>query len=139
MRILYINDAWAIWGGLERVLIDKMNYLSNEDGYEIYSITYEQGANPIPFPLNPQIVHHDLDIRLYRQYRYCGLKKYYYKYKLEKLLIKRLQSEIRQIMPDVIVCPRADILDYIFKAKGNIPLVLESHSSYKWIAVEKKG
>lgn len=139
MRILYFYSAWAIWGGLERVIIDKMNYLANEEGYDIFTITYDQGLNPIPFALNSQIVHHDLNIGLYHYYRYRGFKKYYYRYKLEKLLIKRLQSEIRAIMPDVIVCPRVDLLDYILKAKDNIPLVFESHSSYKWIDLEKKG
>ena len=139
MRILYINDAWAVWGGLERVLIDKMNYLANEEGYEIFTITYDQGTNPIPFPLSPKVIYRDLNVMLYHHYRYYGLKKYYYRYKLEKLLIKRLQSEIRDIMPDVIVCPRIDLLSNILKAKGNIPLIFESHSSYKWIAMEKKG
>ena len=139
MRILYINDAWAIWGGVERVLIDKMNNLANEEGDEVYTITYDQGTNPIPFSLNPKVFHRDLNVLLYYHYRYYGLKKYYYRYKLEKLLIKRLQSEIREIMPDVIVCPRIDLLSYILKAKENIPLVYESHSSYKWVAMEKKG
>ena len=139
MRILYVYSAWAIWGGIERVLIDKMNYLADEEGYEIFTITYNQGTNPIPFPLSSKVIYHDLNVLLYHYYRYHGLKKYYYKYKLEKLLIKRLQSEIREIMPDVIVCPRADMLDYILKAKGDIPLIFESHSSYKWIAMEKKG
>ena len=139
MRILYVYSAWAIWGGLERVLIDKMNYLANEAGYEIYTITYDQGTNPIPFPLSPKVIYRDLNVMLYHHYRYHGLKKYYYRYKLEKLLIERLQSEIRDIMPDVIVCPRIDLLSNILKAKGNIPLVYESHSSYNWIAIEKKG
>lgn len=139
MRILYVYSAWAIWGGLERVLIDKMNYLANEAGYEIYTITYDQGTNPIPFPLSPKVIYRDLNVRLYHHYRYHGLKKYYYKYKLEKLLIKCLQFEIREIIPDVIVCPRIDLLDYILKVKGNIPLIFESHSSFKWIAMEKKG
>ena len=139
MRILYINDAWAIWGGLERVLIDKMNYLANEEGYEIFTITYDQGTNPIPFQLSSKVVYHDLNVLLYHYYRYHGLKRIYYKYKLEKLLIKRLQSKIGEIMPDVIVCPRIYLLAYVLKVKGNIPLVYESHSFYKWIAMEKKG
>ncbi len=139
MRILYFHSAWAIWGGLERVLIDKMNYLADAERYKIFTITYDQGTNPIPFPLNPKIVHRDLNVLLYHHYSYHGYKKYYYKYKLQRILIKRLQSEIREIIPDVIVCPRADMLDYILKAKGNIPLIFESHSSYKWIAMEKKG
>ena len=54
MRILYVTDALAIWGGLERVLIDKMNYLADEEGYEIFIITYSQGANPLPFPIKFQ-------------------------------------------------------------------------------------
>ena len=139
MRILYINDAWAIWGGVERVLIDKMNYLADAEGYEIYTITYDQGTNSIPFPLSPKVIYRDLNVRLYHHYRYHGLKKYYDRYKLERLLIKRLQSEIKEIKPDVIVCPRIDLLGYILKAKESIPLVYESHSSYKWIAMEKKG
>ena len=139
MRILYVYSAWAIWGGIERVLIDKMNYLADTEGYEIYTLTYDQGTNPIPFPLSSKVIYRDLNVRLYHHYRYHGLKKYYYKYKLQKLLVKRLQSEILEIMPDVIVCPRVDLLSYILKAKGRIPLVYESHSSYKWIAMEKKG
>lgn len=139
MRILYINDAWAIWGGLERVLIDKMNYLANEEGYEVFTITYDQGTNPIPFPLSSKVIYHDLNVLLYHYYRYHGLKRIYYKYKLEKLLIKRLQSKIGEIMPDVIVCPRIYLLAYVLKVKGNIPLVYESHSFYKWISMEKKG
>ena len=139
MRILYVYSAWAIWGGIERVLIDKMNCLADAGGYEIYTITYDQGTNPIPFSLSPKVIYRDLNVMLYHHYRYHGLKKCYYRYKLKKLLIKRLQSEIMEIMPDVIVCPRIDLLSYIFKVKGNIPLVYESHSSYRWIAMEKKG
>ena len=130
MRILYFNDAWAIWGGLEHVLIDKMNYLA-DDGYEIYTITYNQGTHPIPYPLSSKIVHYDLNVSLHYQYRYHGLKKYYYKYILHKLLIKRLQSEIEDIKPDVIVCPRIELIGYIFKVKGNVPLIYETHSSCK--------
>ncbi len=139
MRFLYVNDAWAIWGGLERVLIDKMNYLADDEGYEIYTLTYNQGNHPLPFPLSPKIIHRDLNVRLHCQYKYHGLKKYYYKYKLQKSLIQKLQSEIESIKPDVIVCPRIDLIDYIIKAKGGVPLIFESHSSCKWISYEYEG
>ena len=134
MRILYVNDAWAIWGGLERVLIEKMNYLADHEELGVFTITYNQGDHPFPYPLSSNVIHRDLDIRLYRQYRYHGLKKLYYKYKLQKLLIKRLRFGIEDIKPDVIVCPRIDLIGYILKAKGNIPLIYESHSSRKWIS-----
>ena len=139
MRILYFNDAWAIWGGLERVLIDKMNYLADDDGYDIFTITYNQGPHPLPYQLSPKIVHRDLDVRLHHYYRYHGLKKIYYKYRLRRLLIKRIHSEIEKIKPDVIVCPRIDLIGFILKAKRSVPLVFESHSSCKWLSYEKKG
>ena len=69
MRILYVYNAWAIWGGLERVLIDKMNYLANEEGYEICTITYDQGTNPIPFQLSSKVIYHDLNVFLYHYLR----------------------------------------------------------------------
>ena len=31
MRILYVTDALAIWGGMERVLVEKANVLANHD------------------------------------------------------------------------------------------------------------
>ena len=136
MRVLYFNDAWAIWGGLERVLIEKMNYLADEEDYDIFTITYNQSTHPLPYPLNPKIVHRDLNICLHHQYRYHGLKKYYFKYKLQKLLIKRLQSEIEDIKPDIIVCSRIDLIGYVLKAKKGIPLIYESHCSSKWIEYE---
>ena len=139
MRILYFNDAWAIWGGLERVLIDKMNYLAENDGYEIYTITYNQGNHPLPYPLSPKIVHRDLNVRLHHYYSYHGFTKFYYKYRLQRLLIKRLQSEIEDLKPDVIVCPRIDLIGFVLRAKGSIPLVFESHGSCKWFSYEFKG
>ena len=33
MRIAYVTDAFAVWGGMERVLTDKMNYLADCYGY----------------------------------------------------------------------------------------------------------
>ena len=135
MRILYFNDAWAIWGGLERVLIEKMNYLA-DDGYEIYTITYNQGTHPFPYPFNPKVVHRDLNVVLHHQYKYHGLKRYYYKYQLEKLLRHKIKSSVQEIKPDVVICPRIDLVGYLLNIKGNIPLIYESHSSCKWITFE---
>ena len=42
MRIIYIIDALAIVGGLERVLIDKMNFLAENFKYEIFLITTQE-------------------------------------------------------------------------------------------------
>ena len=35
MRILYVNDALIIWGGLERILVEKMNFYDLINGLEL--------------------------------------------------------------------------------------------------------
>lgn len=139
MRILYVNDAWAIWGGLERVLIDKMNNLADYEGYEIFTFTYSQGSHSLPYPINPKVIHRDLNVQLHHQYRYHGLKKFYYRYKLQNLLVKRLRSGIREILPDVIVSPRMDVVGYIIRANEGVPVIYESHSTCEWMLSDNKG
>jgi len=129
MRILYINDAIAIWGGLERIIVEKLNELSVRYGYEMYLVTANQGNHPIPFPLNPRVVFHDLDIQFHRQYDYHGIKRLWMRANLKRLFHKRLRKQIGLIEPDIIVCVRIDYLAEVAKLKGKIPLFFESHSS----------
>jgi len=129
MRILYINDAIAIWGGLERIIVEKLNELSVRYGYEMYLVTANQGNHPIPFPLNPRVVFHDLDIQFHRQYDYHGIKRLWMRATLKRLFHKRLRKQIGLIEPDIIVCVRIDYLAEVAKLKGKIPLFFESHSS----------
>ena len=39
MKIVYLYSSLAVVGGIERILVDKMNYLSCECGEEVYIIT----------------------------------------------------------------------------------------------------
>ena len=55
MRLLYINDAVAIYGGLERVLVEKINWLVEQDNYEVYLLTANQGVHPLSFPLHSKV------------------------------------------------------------------------------------
>ena len=129
MKLLYVTDALAIRGGLERVLIDKANWLSEQAGYEIHILTVNQGNHPIAYPIAPHIIHTDIDIQFFRQYQYTGIKRLFVNRQLRKLFRKRLSNKIETFVPDVIVCMRLDYLTDIISVKGNIPLVFESHSS----------
>ena len=129
MRLLYVTDALAILGGLERVLIDKANWLSEQAGDEIHILTVNQGNHPIAYPLASHIIHTDLDIHFYRQYQYTGINRVLVYRKLRKMFRKRLNNQIETFSPDVIVCMRLDYLNDIVKVKENTPLVFESHSS----------
>ena len=129
MRLLYVTDALAIRGGLERVLTDKTNWLSEEAGYEIHILTANQGNHPIAYPLASHIIHKDIDIQFYYQYQYSGVKRLLVNRLLRKMFRNRLRNELVSFSPDVIVCMRLDYLTDIISVKGNIPLIFESHSS----------
>lgn len=135
MRVLYITDALAVWGGIERVLRDKTSYLATHYGYDVHIVTTDQGNHSIPYPFGEGVKIHDLDIRYHRQYRFHGLARIIEYRKLNHLYLKRLKNTIEDIRPDIIVCIRIELIGIILKAKGNIPVVCESHSlcyAYKY-------
>ena len=127
MRILYVNDALAISGGLERILIEKINLLADLYGYEMYIVTTNQGRHPLPYPLSRKVVFHDLGIQFHQQHQFRGLKRLLKRWQLIRLFRKRLCEHILSVQPDVIVSVRAEMLGAILKAKGRIPLLFESH------------
>lgn len=128
-RLLYISDALAITGGLERVLTDKVNWLSKQKGYEVFVITVNQGSHPLAYPLSNNVSCQDLDIQFHTQYQYSGFRKFIIAHRLHSIFRTRLSEKINDISPDIIISARLDFLRDIIKIKGTIPLIFESHSS----------
>jgi glycosyltransferase involved in cell wall biosynthesis len=136
MRVLYVTDALAVWGGIERVLSDKMNFLVQHYGYEIYVVTADQGAHPIPFKLDERIIVKDLNIRFHQQYQYYGIKRLLKHWELEKLLRDRLALYMAEISPDVISCIRDGYASAVLDLKIKIPTIFESHAMFKDVDFE---
>ena len=136
MKILYVTDALAIWGGIERVLSDKMSYLVRHYGYDIFIVTADQGNHPVPYALDEQITIKDLHIRFHQQYQYKGLKRLLKCRELEKLFKKRLASYIDDIKPDIISCIRDGFVSYILDINRSIPVIFESHAMYNDIVYD---
>lgn len=42
MKIIYVYDTIAVVGGIERIFVDKMNYLADHLHHEVYLITSSQ-------------------------------------------------------------------------------------------------
>ena len=129
MRLLYITDALAVYGGIERVLVDKINWFVEHTDYKVYLLTVDQGLKDVFFPFHPKIEYDDLDIRFYRQYMSPKWRRPFLYYKLHQLFRQRLENKLREISPDIIICTRIDYIRDIIKVKTFIPLVFESHSS----------
>jgi len=130
MKVLYIFRALAVYGGIERVLVDKMNYLSAQYGYDVFLITTDQGGHPVPYHLEESIKWEDMGILFYQQYQYSGVRRLIKLMQLMRLFERKLSERLHTIRPDIIVATTANYIDLccITKVKGEIPLVVESHS-----------
>lgn len=130
MKILYLFRSLAIYGGIERILVDKMNYLSSVYGYNVWMITTDQSNHAIPYNLHKDVKVEDLGICFYRKYNYNIIRRIWASNMMKRKYRDRLHRRILEINPDVIVCTTADDINSIVSVKGTIPLVVESHSVY---------
>lgn len=129
MRILYVYKSIALLAGMERVLTDKMNYLSEQLGYDVYLITYEQDTNPFSYQLSPRVKHKDLGVLLYTKSRYPFPQRLWVYRKMRKLLKNRLYEEVDKINPDIIIATNYSfpIIDIIANIPGKSKRILETH------------
>lgn len=128
MKVLYIFRSLAVWGGIERVFVDKMNNLTSIYGVEVYMLTTCQGDHRVPYHLESTVHLEDLGIQFHRQYQYRGFRRIWDGYQRTRFFEKRLSKRLMDICPDVIICTTSDPVNSIVKVKGKIPLVVESHS-----------
>ena len=128
MKILYVFRSLAMWGGIERILVDKMNYLATIYGAEVNMLTSDQGSHAIPYQTAEGVHVEDLGIRFHQQYQYRGLRRLWMAWQLQRRFEQRLKAKIAAIKPDVIIAVATAHADSIAKVKGRVPLVVESHS-----------
>ena len=128
MRIVYVTDAFAVWGGMERVLADKMTVLAGQYGWDVTLITTNQGEHPLTYELHTNVRHIDLCVRLHQEYQFRGFKKLLKRRELKHILKNRINRAIENLKPDVVVCVKLDFVPILADLKGDIPLVVESHT-----------
>lgn len=129
MKIVYLYSSLAICGGIERVFVDKMNYLVSH-GYEVYMITSDQGNNPIPYQLDERVQLYDLKILSYSQYQYRGWQRLKEAKRLSHLYHQRLKKKLEEINPNLVICTTIQDVHRLLQIKGQIPLFVESHSNF---------
>ena len=139
MRIVYVTDTFTICGGIERVLTDKMNSLSKLYGYDVSLLTIYQGTHSFPFAINNSIRHIDIGVRLNQQYEYRGFLRFFKRRQLSNTIKSRMKSIINNLQPDIIICVKLDFVGVLLSVKGNIPLVVESHTLCHAEKMERAG
>lgn len=131
MNLVYVTDAFVVVGGIERVLADKMNYMAEHSGSEVILLTVNQGEHVIPFSVHESIKQVDLDVRMHQQYAFRGIKRFLMYRQLVAQLKDKLKKNILQKNADVIVCAKLDFVGVLNEVRGNVPLVVESHTLCK--------
>ena len=139
MKLLFVESSLAIYGGIERVLTDKLNWLVEYGKCEIRLLLANQGIHPIVFPLNSKIEVHNIGIMFHQIYRYSGVKRYLKKFQLHKRFRECLHDNIESFSPDIIIFTRLEFAYDLINIKGSIPVVYESHNSYIASKFEKNG
>jgi len=136
MRIMYVVKTLATFGGIERVLTDKINYLCDKAGYDVRIVTTDQGRHPLPFQLTDKCQFRDLNIRFTDQYRLSGFKRILDAMKRQRLFEEGLREQISEFKPDILVGLADLYADTITKVNKSVPYVVEAHSSYghTWMA-----
>ena len=135
MKISYVYPQFARLAGTERVLIDKMNYLADQEGMEVMMVTYEQGTHPYAYPLSPKVKHVDLDVRFYSLYQHNAIVRYYKWLQYSKLLKRRFNQLMADEKPDIVIATtyHGNILTMIDDCPTHFIKVLESHIDKRFV------
>lgn len=131
MRFLFIIKSFAIVGGVERVMADKMNYLTSK-GHSVLLVTYEQGTHQQVFELNTSIKHKDINCRFFTLMSLPFFERLIKSYIMKRTFSVRIREIINNFIPDIIISPTypLEVVGGISSNKGSARLIYESHMAY---------
>ncbi|MBI9041550.1 glycosyltransferase family 4 protein [Lutibacter sp.] len=126
MKIMYVTDQLYLHGGIEKITTEKMNYLTDNFGYEVILCTSEHKENAFVYKLSKKVRHLDLGINYFRKLSYFHPKNLLKSISHYRALRKLIQQEKPAIIISVNYTPEQFFLPFIAK---EIAKVKEFHSS----------
>ena len=138
MRIIFVLRAVVLSGGIERVFVDKANWLASH-GHDVLFLTYEQGSHQFSFPLNEAVCHEDLECRFFTVYQKNMIIRPFWKMLIKNRFKQRLRATIERFRPDVmaIPCNLCEFQSIAVSMNKYVSVVYESHSSFVDIMEEQ--
>lgn len=135
MKIVYVYPHFRDFGGTERVFIDKMNYFASREGYEVFSVTHEQGNYPMAYKMSSQVKHIDLGLCYGPLFRYNSVVRIYKGMQYDKLLKSRYDELMQFLRPDIVIV--TTYFNNLISIVGTCPVpyvrILESHIDKRYI------
>ncbi len=140
MRIVYFYPDFKEFGGTQRVLVDKMNYLADCYSEEVILLTYSQGVSPIIYTLSPKVKHFDLEMDYIPLYRYNRFFRFFKMLKYDFFLKKRFNTLMGKLKPDVVITTTYFYNLVSIVASCSIPYVriMESHIGIRYLFSNSK-
>lgn len=130
MKIAFLWYHFIQFGGVERVLTQKINLLAEMDGYEVYLITYNQGNHPFKFNLSSRIKHVDLNTRYFSRCSYHGIYQFWDRFISLRKFYKTITTYLENLQPDILVCVdhRESEVNAVLRSNIKGVKIVESHS-----------
>lgn len=130
MKIVYFVESLFLRGGIERIISDKANYLSEHFGYDIYIVTCAQKkSQPNAYYLSKTIHQIYLEIPYYSQYRYNYPKRLIVKYSINQSLKKAIHNAVKDLNPDIIIGMGQFLGDIVSSIDCKAKKIIESHEA----------
>ena len=130
MKIVYVYSTMAKYGGTERMITEKGNYLSERFGYDITIITCFQLANENNFfKKSERVKQINLEIPFFSQYKYKYPKRLWVKWQMNRLLRKSIQQAVTLADPDILIGVSRFKANYISSLKCRAKRIIECHES----------
>lgn len=127
MKILYCTHSTYNPGGMERVLLNKVTYLSQLPGWEVSIVTTDQHHRPPFYPFPEKVRMTDLDIN-YSDDNDKGVWKKIFGYLRKRKEHKRkLTALLEKERPDIVVSLYPSESSFIPDIKDGSKKVLELH------------
>ena len=126
MKIVYCIHGTFNSGGMEKIIINKANYLV-EKGFEVFIITTEQKKRKSFFKINDNIKCYDLDINYEDENNTSFLKKFISFQRKQKLHKERLEKILNKIKADIVISTFGNEVNFLYAIKDGSKKLLEFH------------
>lgn len=138
MKILYCLAGTFNSGGMERIVINKANWLAKRNN-EVIIVTTEQQNRKDFYPLK-NVERIDLEINYSNSLNYTIIKKFFFRKKKIDLHKKLLKEIIKNKKPDIIISTFGNEVSFLPKINKKGINILEIHFS-RWYRLQanRKG
>ena len=130
MKIVYVIDSLASKGGAERIISEKMSYLTDHFGYDVTVVTcYQPASLPNVYPISSKVKQINLCIPYYSQYRVGYPMRLFIKLSYYRRLRRQLREIVEKVDPNILVGVSYFKADMLCKIKCKAAKVIEAHEA----------